>query len=210
MKFQKIDFEHWDRREIFQYFKGTTLYMNVHIDITEFLEQVRAAGIKFYPAFIHCLAGVANAHDEFRYGYDGDGCVGIWARLDPLYTVPRTGNPALFSMVATEYCEGLHEFCARFEDDRRRAQNCGKLLCSGEIPPNAMGVTAVPGVHFSSFSFGGAESKPDLAPFFVIGKYEWKAGRLMLPLCGEFAHEVNDGYHISCFFDALKEKLNIF
>jgi chloramphenicol O-acetyltransferase type A len=58
MGFLRIDFDKWDRREIFQYFKGTTMYVDKHIDITGFLSRVKESRLKFYPSVIQCLASV--------------------------------------------------------------------------------------------------------------------------------------------------------
>jgi chloramphenicol O-acetyltransferase type A len=113
-------------------------------------------------------------------------------------------------MAVTKYGGSVAEFCEIYGQDSARAENCGKLFDGGQIPPNVMGITAVPGRHFSSFAFGGSGSKPDLTPFAVIGKYEDKGGRVILPLCVEFAHEVNDGYHETKFFEKLEEKLERF
>jgi len=203
MKFTKIDYQNWERREIHEYFHDTSIYTTVHMDITDFLARVKEQGLRFYPTMIYCIAKVVNDHSDYRYGYDKDHNIGIWDRIHPLYTVPRKNAPHLFSMVVTKYQEDFDGFYNTFLADYERAEACGKLFCDGEPPANSMGITAMPGVHFSSFAFGDPGAKPDCTPFVVLGKYERQGERVILPVCGEFSHAVNDGYHITRFFEAL-------
>lgn len=209
MAFHKINYETWERREFHEFFDGCSIYMTVAMDITDFLTRVKWSGIRFYPALIHCILQVVNGCADFRYGFDTDKNIGVWDTIHTMYTVPRRGNPALFSMAITEYEKKFTDFYEGFLADYARAETCGKLL-SDEQRPDAMGITAVPGLHHSGFAFGGNDSKPDFTPFVVIGGYTEKDGRTMLPITGEFSHSVNDGYHITRFFDLLRERLELF
>ena len=207
MEFTLIDYDRWDRRDIFEFFNDSTLYLTVDFDITDFLAGLKKRGIRFYPAMIHCICRVVNNCADYRYAYDERRRVGVWDVLHPLYTVPRKNAPHLFSMVSTAYSGDFETFYGNFRADCERAENCGRLLCDESLPPNGIGITASPGVSFSSFSFGGGESKPDLTPFVVIGGYRRERERTVLPVCGEFAHAVNDGYHTRNFFDGLKSAM---
>lgn len=207
--FRKVDMQNWDRREIYDYFQGTVMYNTVHMDISDFLKKVKGRGLRFYPAIIHCLLRVVNAHECFRYAYGEDGSLGILDEIHALYTVPRGDNPQLFSMGLTEYDEDFAAFYARFEADYALAQGCEQLL-SKPARQDAMGITAMPGLHFSAFAFGDAEAKKDLLPFVVLGEYQLRQGAYMLPVFGEFVHSVNDGYHISLFYNELENALGRF
>ena len=48
--FIEIDYENWDRKEIFERFFGYTYSLTADVDITEFLAAVRQKGYKFYPS----------------------------------------------------------------------------------------------------------------------------------------------------------------
>lgn len=209
MGFTRIDYATWERREIHEYFTGSTMYLTEQLEITRFLKRINKRDIRLYPALLHCIMQVVNSCEDYRYAYDKYGNIGIWDVIHPLYTVPREGSPQLFSMTVTEYREDFHEFYEAFLVDYARAQACGTLMC-GEKRPDTMGITAMPELHFSSFAFGGPEAKPDLTPFVVIGKYSGQDGRVLLPVCGEFVHSVNDGYHVARFFSGLRESLDCF
>jgi len=112
-------------------------------------------------------------------------------------------------MVVTEFLEDFSHFYESFLEDSGKAEECNRLLYNTENYSNVLGITSMPDLHFSSFAFG-TEVKPDLTPFVVIGKYEKKDNRIILPVCGEFAHSVNDGFHISQFFRELKIQIDSF
>lgn len=209
MHFTRIDYETWERQEIFEFFRTTVLYTTVHLEIGYFLHYLKDWGLRFYPAMIYCLAKVVNKHAEYRYGQNEAGEIGTWDRLDPLYTVPRRDKPELFSMGLTTYQPNFYDFYQAFLVDYEQAAACGRLF-SKPAPPHTLGVTAMPELHFSSFAFGDPAGKPDFSPFVVLGKYEWQAGKTLLPVFGEFAHAVNDGRQISRFFRLLEETMQEF
>lgn len=155
---------------------------------------------------IHCVAKVINEHSDYRYACDDDKIMGIWDILHPMYTLPRKDAPHLFTMAVTEYREDFDDFYRTFIDDYAKAEICGNLFYNTSGYKNVMGITAMPNLHFSSFSFG-AEVKPDFTPFTVIGKYENLQEGVIMPVCGEFAHSVNDGYHITKYFQKLEENM---
>ena len=52
---KKIDYENWDRKEIYELFHGYLFYLTVEIDITEFLETIHKHQWKFYPSICYCI-----------------------------------------------------------------------------------------------------------------------------------------------------------
>ena len=174
------------------------------MDITPLYRHTKARGEKLYPALIWCAAAVLNRHVHFRYGRDEAGRIGIWDVLHPYYTVPRRDAPDLFAMKVTRFMPDYDVFRQDFQADYARAETCGRLLCDETLPPNVCGISAMPGLAFSAFSFGG-DLKPDFTPFVLLGKVHPAGDRTVLPVGGEFAHAVNDGGHISGFFKELEE-----
>lgn len=210
MHFTPLDQESWDRREIYDCFRDTVLYVTMEIDVTAFLADVRSRGLRFYPSLIHCIAKVVNRRVDYRYGYDEAGNIGTWDVIHPLYTVPRKSSPHLFSMVSTDYGDDFAGFYDRFLIDYERAETCGRLHCDASPRPCYLGITAVPALHFTGFAFGDPGKKPDLTPFVAVGRYENVRGKVTLPVCGEFSHAVNDGFHIGLFFKDLEAAMRAF
>jgi len=73
-----INYQAWERREIYEMFKGTTMYTTVQLDITDFLDKVKQHNLRFYPVMVYCISKVINAFEEYKYGYDEDKNIGIW------------------------------------------------------------------------------------------------------------------------------------
>ena len=204
MAFTPIDESTWERREYLEAFRQTAIYLTAEVDITALYQRTKARGEKLYPALIWCVAAVLNRHAHFRYGRDEAGRIGVWDVLHPYYTVPRRDAPGLFAMKVTPFTEDYQTFLAAFQADYARAETCGRLLCDETLPPNLCGISAVPGLAFSAFSFGG-DPKPDFTPFVLLGRVHPAGERTVLPVGGEFSHAVNDGSHISGFFKELEE-----
>lgn len=157
-----VNYDTWERKEFLEFFKQTTIYMTIQMDITTLYINLKQRGLRLYPVLVYCAAKVINSHPEFRYAYDSHGNTGTWDVIHPFYTVPRKSNRELFSMQCTTFS-----------------------------------------TNFSAFSFS-VDQKTDFTPFVVFGKFIFDHERILLPGSGEFSHAVNDGVHISRFFDDLE------
>ena len=183
MAFTPIDEQTWERREYLEVFRQTAIYLTAEVDITPLYRHTKARGEKLYPALVWCVAAVLNRHAHFRYGRDEAGRIGIWDELHPYYTVPRRDAPDLFAMKVTRFTPDYDAFLSRFREDYARAETCGRLLCDETLPPNVCGISAMPGLAFSAFSFGG-DPKPDFTPFVLLGKVHPAGDRTVLPVGG--------------------------
>ena len=86
MNFTPIDLEQWPRREHFEHYLARvpcTYSATFTLDIT----RLRAGGKKFYPAMLHHIAAVVNAHREFRMALDEAGRPGFYDVVHLCYTV---------------------------------------------------------------------------------------------------------------------------
>ena len=75
MRFQKIDFQTWERTKEFRFFMNNlrnVISITVDLDVTVFLRRVKARGQKFYPSMLWAVSRVVNAHEEFRVGRNAD------------------------------------------------------------------------------------------------------------------------------------------
>lgn len=87
-----VDISQWHRKEHFEAFQSVaqcTYNQTVQLDITAFLKTVKKNKHKFYPAFIHILARLMNAHPEFALTYIN--CVALTARF-PVFTLYASGS----------------------------------------------------------------------------------------------------------------------
>lgn len=95
--FIPIDYEQWDRKEIYDAFHGYLYCMTVELDITEFLKKIHENHWKFYPSMCYCIAKTVNGHQDYRYAKI-NGQVGYFDQVNPHYTLLRTNSNHLFTI----------------------------------------------------------------------------------------------------------------
>ncbi len=214
--FQAIDFDHWDRKEIYEKFNGYLYCMTVDMDITRFLAALAARDLKFYPSLCWCIAKTANSDRDFRFSKLA-GAVGCWEQVNAHYTLRRLDAPHLFTHNVTRYTEDFPSFYAAFLRDKANAENGHSLYYYTDPQPDAIHISILPYTtqralsyakpnHFTSY---GAPNTSYI-PFVTVGKYFEENGRMKLPTTVEFHHAVNDGFHAEKFFSLLEEVCNRF
>ena len=78
----------WERGPVFRHFIDDlrcVMSLTVDLEISRFLKRLSASGFRFYPAMIWAVSNVLNAHAEFRYGWDDQGRLVLWDRIEPYY-----------------------------------------------------------------------------------------------------------------------------
>lgn len=119
--FIPIDYENWDRKEIYDAFHGYMYCMTVELDITEFLEKIHESHWKFYPSMCYCIAKTVNEHQDYRYAKI-NGHVGYFGQVNPHYTLLRTNSNHLFTHQWTDYNEDFAAFHKQFLEDKALAE----------------------------------------------------------------------------------------
>ena len=103
MKFQKIDIEHWSRKEYFEhYFNHVPCYfsMTVNLDITPIIHKHK----RIYPTMLYYLTKTVNQYEGMKMGFDEDGHIGIYDEMIPSYTIFHKDTNT-FSNIWTEFHE---------------------------------------------------------------------------------------------------------
>ena len=134
--FTPIDFNTWPRREMFYYFSKmapTGYSLTVSADVTKLRESVKAAGLKFFPAYLWLVTRCLNEQPEFRCAIQ-DGQLGYFDTLTPLYATlhPETHT---ISLMWTEYCESFPEFHRRYVENQEKYGSHHGVLSRPELPP---------------------------------------------------------------------------
>lgn len=216
MGFHAIDYENWDRKEIYDLFNGYLYCMTVEIDITEFLNRIHKDGYKFYPSICYGIAKTVNRDVDYRFA-KVNGKIGYWDQLCVNYTLLRKNSNHLFTHKATPFYEDFDAFHRQFLKDKEEGENCNRLYCDGTCPPDAVHVSVMPGTTQKSLSYSKPASftnyltdNTSYIPFVTVGKYHQVHGRTVMPMTVEFHHAVNDGYHAEKFFALLEETLRKF
>lgn len=208
--FKQIDYDNWDRKEIYVKFYGYLYCLTVQMDITEFVCKIKKKGFKFYPSICWCITKATNSDIDYRYSRV-NGKVGYWDKLNAHYSLMRK-NTSLFTHNVTEFTEDFETFHENFLVDKENAENCNGLYYYTEPQPDTVHISTMPGTAYTALSYSkpttytnyGAKDTAFI-PFVTVGKYYESEGRIKVPVTVEFHHAVNDGYHADKFFKLLEE-----
>ena len=213
MRFTPIDFASWPRRETFTYFSKmapTGYSLTVELDATKLYNAVKAAGCRFFPAYLWLVTKDLQRQPEFCLA-ERDGVLGWFNCLTPLYAAFHEDDKT-FSLLWTAYDDEFPAFHAAYLEDKvRHGARHGILGKTGEVPPpNAYTVSCVPWVSFRHFAVHSYENKPYYFPSIEAGKFFQRDGKTWMPLSITCHHAATDGYHVSRFLDALQAEANAF
>ena len=135
--FTPIDFNTWPRRELFYYFSKmapTGYSLTVNMDVTKLRRTVKAAGVKFFPAYLWLVTRCLNEQPEFKCAVK-DGQLGYYDTLTPLYATMHPETHTI-SLMWTEYCESFPEFHRRYvENQEKYGSHHGVLSPLGGFQP---------------------------------------------------------------------------
>ncbi len=208
-QYTEIDYNTWERKEIFERFSPQRYYVTAKINITEFIKRIKNK-FKFYPTINYCIAKVINSDECFRYE-NIDGKIVIWKVAHPLYTVVRKNSNNLFSHKYTEYNDDFSIFYKGFLADKALAEQCDRLYYDKDLPRNLVCTSIIPNLIIDSLSFCYPLTESgSYIPFITVGQYFSENKKMLLPVTGEFHHVVNDGYHVQKFFHQLESTCNNF
>lgn len=213
LTFTPIDLGTWSRGEIFYYFAQmapTGYSLTAELDVTRMRAVLKAAGFKFFPAYLWLVTRLLSEQTEFKLA-QVDGRLGYYNVLTPLYAAFHEDDKT-FSLMWTEYDDSFPAFHAAYlADQREYGAHHGILAKAGQLPPpNAYTVSCVPWVSFEHFAVHSYENKPYYFPSVEAGKFRERDGKLCLPLSITCHHAATDGWHVGLFLDALQEEADRF
>lgn len=212
MKFTTIDLQTWPRGQMFYYFAKmapTGYSLTVNVDVTALRQTLKAAGLKFFPAYLWLVTKNLNKQIEFKVA-EKDGVLGYYDTLTPLYASFHEDD-RIFSLMWTEYNDRFPVFYQRYaENQAKYGRAHGVLAQPGRPPENAYTVSCLPWVRFSHFAVHSYESKPYYFPSVEAGKFFRQDGRTMMPLSMTCHHATTDGWHVKTFLESLRTDMDDF
>ncbi|WNY35091.1 CatA-like O-acetyltransferase [Curtobacterium flaccumfaciens] len=178
-----IDVDQWPRREHFEHYRHRVpcaYEVTVAIDVTAFVERVRATGRRTYASQLWAIATVVNRHDEFRMQLLEDGsppCGTASTRCSPCSTrTPRRSPPWSCSTTRTSGPSTMPQ-CRR----SRRHRDDTRMFPQDDRPGNVFDVSTLPGASFTGFSLQVRDGWDHLLPIITLGGYRTAGDRTLLP-----------------------------
>lgn len=208
MTFTPIDLRTWPRAQVFTYFAKmapTGYSLTVDMDVTAMRAALKAAGLRFFPAYLWLTTRCLCEQTEFRLA-EREGKLGYYDTLTPLYATFHEDDHT-FSLMWTPYDEDFRRFHAAYLDNQRHyGGQHGVLAQAYRLPPeNAYTVSCVPWISFRHFAVHTDMSKPYYFPSVEAGRFEEREGRLMMLLSITCYHAAADGWHVQQFLTSWQE-----
>lgn len=200
-----IDKDRWPRHAHFQHYStlGKCAFnVTANIDITGFLLRCKNEHVKFYPMFIAAVSRVVNSIPEFRMGLDEQGHPGFWNYVSPCYLIFHEDDKT-FSCLFSEYSDDNTILYNRIVENINRFRD-SKELFPQQIAPNSFNTSCLPWLDFTAFSlhlYGDSY----FLPIITWGQYFRQQDRTLLPVSLQIHHAAADGYHVSLFYEKLRE-----
>lgn len=205
MKFEKINMETWNRKNVFNHFINDVrcvITLTAYMDVTNLVQGCKKADYRFYPTYIYLVSKIVNRHKEFRMGYDEFGDVGFRDIVSPSYVVFHPEDEA-FTRLVSEYTTDFEVFYHQVINDMEQHKN-ERAFEVQYTDISTFDVSCLPWISYKSFDLHIFDSGTYLAPVITWGKYEKKDNKLLMPLTLQIHHAAVDGFHVARFFSDLQ------
>ena len=207
---KKIDLSDWDRTVYFKmYQKSECPYVNAaaDVDVTDIYRFARKRNLSFTYCMIYAALETANSIPNFQYRII-DGEPHRAERSIAYNTHLPCGRENFISVRCDDY-DTMEEFAKRNREKADRLPPDWDPEAD-RMEPEAINFSSIPWIHFTQFTRPITKLGDEAIPRITFGKYEWRDGRLMMPVSTQTHHGLIDGIHIGRFFEGLAKYGNTF
>ena len=204
---KRIDLAGYARREHYRYFRDMAypyVGMTVNVDITGFIETVKAQGLPFFLSFLYQAVGAANQIPALRQRMDAQGII-EFDRCPSSHTVAREDGTYVYCNL--DCGMPFSQFLPYAQEEQRRAREGGSI--QEEEAQAFFFVSTLPWVTYTSL-IQPTPFPADSNPRLTWGKYFDQGDRTLMPVSLLCHHALADGLHLAQFYRALEERLEGF
>ncbi len=203
----KLDIENWNRKEIFNFFKGFSepfFGLTVDVDCTIAYDFCKQNEVSFFLFYLHRSLLAANKIENFKYRIHNDE-VYVYDHINASPTINRPNGTFGFSYMPFQ--ENFANFIkeAKLEIDRVQSTNSLIPATSGE---NVIHYSSIPWIKFTSLSHSRHFEFEDSCPKITFGKMTNNGAKKEMPMSIHAHHALIDGSHIGEYIDLFQELLN--
>ncbi len=206
-KYKVIDEMIWKRATHCQIFRNSiepSYCVTFELDITNFLQKIRALNYSFTFSLIYIVTKCANNIEEFRYRFL-DGQIVLYDRINTAFTY-LDKDTELFKVVNVEMQETLEKYIAVATQTAANQ----KEYFAGPLGNDIIQFSPMPWVSYTHISHTNSGKKDNATPLCDWGKYFERAEKWILPFSIQVHHSFVDGIHVGKFVDSLQNYLNSF
>jgi chloramphenicol O-acetyltransferase type A len=200
-----LDLETWPRRSAFELFRGYDIpcfNLCTRVDVALLKKAVKELGIGSMSLAYHFIAiRLGNDIAPFRYRLEGDR-VRIHEVVHGGTTVLRDDESIGFATL--EYARSFSEFAERGAATLTRMRRAGAPFEPTKFETATLHMSALPWVHFTSYSNARQWGPHDSIPKIAFGRIEAQGDHLWMPLSVEVHHALMDGLHVGRFIQGFE------
>jgi chloramphenicol O-acetyltransferase type A len=203
-----LDINAWPRRPAFDFFRGFDIpCFNIctRLDVARLKQVVKASGLGSLSLAYHFIAiRLANEIAPFRYRLEGER-VRVHSEVHGSTTVLREDES--FGFVTLKHQRDFATFASTGAAAIRLASQPGAVFEPAEYGTAAVHLTALPWMHFSSYSNARQWGPHDSIPKIAFGRIDADGDHLWMPLSVEVHHAMMDGLHVGRFVQGFEAAL---
>ena len=224
---QKTDLAAWERREIFDFFSGSSnpFYMvTFRQNVTKLVQYTKQNHISFYYALVYLCTKAINSVPAFHYVirqsdvycFNSVPAFHYVIRQSDVYCLPERSpsftdlkkGSELFHIVTMPCAGSMIDFCEQ-AGERSRKQS---VFINTDMESDALiFFSCIPWVDMTALTnerdWSSQEAKDDSIPRIAWGKYVKAGDQLELGMSIEVNHRLIDGIHIGQFAEALTRSI---
>ena len=203
-----IDMARYPRKAHFDYFRAMAypyVGVTVKVDITQFLEHIRALGAPFFLSFVYCVTRAANTVPELRQRIDGDGIREYaWCPGSVTLALPD----GTYCYCTLDCREDFAGYLPAAETARAKALAIASVE-DGEDGDSLLFLSSLPWLHYEAFT-QPVPTPADSNPRITWGRFAATGEKTLIPVTLLCNHALVDGRHLAAFFEALDRELSFF
>ena len=205
---QIIDFNHWSRKEHFEFFSKMEypqFNISMQLDVGNLLAFVKRNQISFYYAMVFCVTHCANVVENFRYRIRDDKVV-LHEELHPSFT-DMMQDSDLYKMVMVEMEDNILAFSEKAKEKSNR-QKTFMVYENEEERDDLLYITCVPWISFTQITHPIGLKKGMSVPKISWGKYVKEGDKILLPFSVQANHALMDGVHVGSYIEKLQKYID--
>jgi chloramphenicol O-acetyltransferase type A len=201
----RIDFERWERREVFALFDGFSEPFHgvcLRVDCTETFQYAKDHGLSVFLSLLHRSMVAAHTVENLMLrAVEGE----VW-RYATIHGGSAVGRPnGTIGFGHYWYRPGLHDFVQEAMPEVQRVKTSTSIeRYTGQ---DLIRYSVQPWFDFTSISHARDFTRRTSVPQITFGKITEANGRRTMPVSIHVHHGLVDGEHVARFVEAFEQKL---
>lgn len=207
MNYRYIDMQSYQRKSHFEYFCGLAypyVGITVNVDITRFIQSIKANKLPSFLSLCYCVSQAANQIPEFKQRIVENQIIE--------YDSCRTSHTVALDDGTYCYCDldsnrSFKDYIGYATVEQEKAKQLPSI-CEDELESlDKIFISTLPWISYTAL-INPVPLPADSHPRITWGKYFTENGKILLPLSVLCHHALVDGLHIARFYDSLRQQMN--